>query len=168
MLIHQGLVCPVHADELQQVPPEHLQAWCVKRGVYQIPTWELIEWLQNEIKGRSAIEICAGRAGLGRYLGIRMVDNYLHTWPEVRAVFKQLRQPPSIPTPDVECMDANRAIAVYRPQVVIGAWVTQKRLHDGEDQAHPFGPDEHDILEAGCTYIHVGDLSAHGWRLPYL
>ena len=42
LLLDRGLVCPAHCHQLQQVPPAHLKVWCVRNGVYQIPTWELI------------------------------------------------------------------------------------------------------------------------------
>jgi hypothetical protein len=86
MLIENGLVRPVRWRKLKHIPQSHLMAWCVKQGVYQIPTWELIEWLKGVIGGRSAIEICAGRSCLGRALNIPMTDSYLHTDPNMNAV----------------------------------------------------------------------------------
>ena len=58
-------------------------------------------------------------------------------------------------------MDANEAVSLLRPQVVIGAWVTQKWVI-GSSEGNMFGPDEFEILDTGCTYIHLGNLKVHG------
>ena len=51
LILDGGLVRPVYAKYLQQIPRDHLRIWCVKNGVYQMPTCELIDWLQQEING---------------------------------------------------------------------------------------------------------------------
>lgn len=163
VLMPAGVVWPVSSALLREVDPQHLRAWCVKRGVYQIPTIELIAWLEKRIDGRLAIEICAGRSCLGRHIGSLMFDNYLHAQPSVRAWYERLGQTPAIPDRDVQRMDANEAVRRFTPQVVVGAWVTQKRFN-GEYQASDFGVDEHEILDAGCTYIHIGNLRPHGQK----
>src|SRR3989304_2203041 len=117
-LLDRGLVRPVHYEILEQIPRDHFRIWCVKNGVYQMPTCELIAWLQQEINGRSAIEICAGRSCLGRYLGIHMVDNYMHCLPEMNFMYSMLGQQPTQPLDDVERLDANKAVLKYQPQAV--------------------------------------------------
>lgn len=163
LLLKDGLVQPVHYAEIKGIPSDHLKLWCVKNAVYQIPTWELIHWLKREIAGRSAIEICAGKSCLGRHLGIRMVDNYMQTWPHIALYYEVMQQKAIEPPADVIEMDANEAVRRLNPQVVIGAWVSQKR-EDAEDFSHDggncYGPDEHEIADR-CTYIHVGNLGAH-------
>jgi len=37
LILDGGLVRPVYAKYLQQIPRDHLRIWCVKNGVYQIP-----------------------------------------------------------------------------------------------------------------------------------
>lgn len=162
-LMPAGVVWPVSSALLREVDPVHLRAWCVKRGVCQIPTIELIAWLKQTINGRSAIEICAGRSCLGRHIGSPMFDNYLHAQRQIRAHYKRMGQTHAIPDRDVQRMDANEAVRRFKPEVVVGAWVTQKRFN-GEEQASDFGVDEHKILDAGCTYIHIGNLGPHGQK----
>ena len=66
MLLDRGLVRPVRWKKLRHVPYGTSRLWCVRQGIYQLPTCELIEWLKEAIGGRTAIEICAGRSCLGR------------------------------------------------------------------------------------------------------
>jgi hypothetical protein len=160
LLFDEGLVRPVYAEQLRTVPHNHLRIWCSKNAVYQIPTWELLSWLEKEIAGRTAIEICAGNSCLGRHLGIRMFDNAMQTWPGIRDRYLMLRQTPIDPPPDVERMDANEAVSKYKPEVVIGAWVTQRWV-EGTEDGSIFGPNEHAILDTGCAYIHIGNLAVH-------
>lgn len=57
-------------------------------------------------------------------------------------------------------MDANEAINHYKPQVVIGAWVTQK-YQEGDADGSVFGVDELDILSKISKYIHIGNDGPH-------
>ena len=120
LLLDRGLVRPVRWKKLRCVPQAHLKVWCVRQGVYQLPTCELIDWLKEAIAGRTAIEICAGRSCLGRSLGIPMSDSYLHLHPDMHRMYQILKQTPTQPPGDVERLTANEAVAKYKPQVVIG------------------------------------------------
>lgn len=155
-----GLVRPIEYEILRRFPRNDLMAWCVLHGVYQIPTWELIDWLKNAINGESAIEIGAGKACIGRYLGIPMTDSYQQAKPIVALYYATRGQIPAIPPADVERLDAHEAIAKYRPRVVIGAWITKHSWipNDG----NYWGVQEERILRAGCTYIHIGNADPHG------
>ena len=133
----------------------------MRQGIYQLPTWELIDWLKEAIGRRMAIEICAGRSCLGRPLGIPMSDSYLHLHPDMQRMYQMLKQTPTQPPDDVERLTANEAVRKYKPQVVIGAWVTQLGT-EGLDQTNPCGTDEEAILDTGCIYIHIGNVGAHG------
>jgi hypothetical protein len=160
MLLRDGLPRSVKWKKLRGVPHNDIKVWCVRNGVYQIPTQELIEWLRSAIGNRSAIEICAGRSCLGRPLGIRMIDSFMHGDPAMNLVYRMLKQTPTVPPDDVERMNSNEAVLKYKPQVVIGAWVTQ--LGDGADgQSNPCGTDEEAILNTGAIYIHIGNLLSH-------
>lgn len=159
LLIVNGKITPIQHRFIQDVPRHDLRVWCHKRGVYQIPTLELIRWLQNEIAGRTAIEIGAGRSCLGRLLGITMVDNYMQTWPVIQLFYRATGQVPNKPDEDVLRMDANEAVNHFNPQVVVGAWITQKYVGLGDGSA--WGPDEHEIV-LGRTYIHIGNEATHG------
>lgn len=164
LLLKGGLVQPVYHEQLRDVPHEHLLQWCVQNAVYQIPTWELIWWLKREIAGRTAIEICAGKSCLGRHVGIPMTDSYQQCRADMQILYALFKQATIEPPADVLRMDANEAVRHFQPQVVVGAWVSQKRLdpHDTSlDGGNADGPDEHHILDTGCTYIHIGNEGPH-------
>ncbi len=162
MLIENNLVRPVYFNRLKRINPNHLKLWLTTHGVYQIPTWELIEWLRDTIDGRmkSTIEIGAGKACIGRHLGIHMTDSCCYEVPLIAQYYHTLGQPVTIPPPDVERLSGNDAVIKYRPQVVLGSWITQwsNIPHDGNF----FGINEERILDAGATYILVGNIDVHG------
>jgi len=160
MLRPDGQLNVVPAWKLQEFPHTDLQVWCVKRGVYQFPTEELLNWLSERIAGRKAIEICAGNGVLGRELGIASTDSYLHTKPEIIAYYELMRQAPCKPGPDVHQFEANQAVSRFKPDVVIGAWVTQ-RWQSGDQYGSAEGVDEIKLAERVSTYIHIGHDSTH-------
>ena len=53
-----------------------LRVWCICRAIYQLPTVELIEWLQTLFNLNKAIEIGAGNNYLYHHLNIKGTDNY--------------------------------------------------------------------------------------------
>jgi hypothetical protein len=161
LLDRDRLVRPVKWKKLRNVPHNDIKVWCVRNGVYQIPTQELIEWLRSAINGRSAIEICSGRSCLGRPLGIPMIDSFLHGDPSMNRVYQMFGQTPTVPPDDVERITSNEAVIKYKPKIVIGAWVTE--LGDGADgKSNPGGTDEEAILDTGAIYIHIGNAKPHG------
>ncbi|MGH3548891.1 MAG: hypothetical protein ACRDQU_12435 [Pseudonocardiaceae bacterium] len=160
MLGPGGLLNVVPSWKLTELPLATLQVWCVKRGVYQFPTEELIEWLSTRIAGRNAIEICAGNGVLGRTLGIPTTDSHMQTKPEIADYYRAMRQCPITPPPDVQRFDANQAVNHYQPDVVIGAWVTQL-WRPGDKEGSVQGVDELAIVKA-AEYIHVGNDGTHG------
>jgi hypothetical protein len=89
-----------------------------------------------------------------------MTDRYMHLDPAMNQVYRMLGQTPTIPPPDVECLTANEAVVKYKPEVVIGAWVTQ--IGDGLNNTNPYGTNEEAILQSGAIYIHIGNLAPHG------
>lgn len=159
MLRPDGLLNVVPTWKLKEFEHNTLQVWCVKRGIYQFPTEELLDWLSVQIAGRKAIEICAGNGVLGRELGIPATDNYMQTMPELVAHYKLMGQEPITPPPDVRRFDSNQAVRHFRPEVVIGAWVTQLG-HPGEDYASAVGTDELTIIQS-AKYVHIGNGGTH-------
>lgn len=158
------LVLP--ADDLRKLPLLDLQIWANKRGVYCLPTAELIAWLRTMIGGREAVEICAGNGAIGRALGIVATDSYIQTEPKMAAYYRQLGQQPIIPPPDVQKFEAVKAVQYFKPKVVVGAYVTQ--LYQLGDEGPPkigssvFGVNELLIWELVETYICIGNVTTHG------
>lgn len=149
MLRSDGSLNVVPSRKLNEFPVELLQLWCVKRGVYQYPTEELLEWLSQQTAGRRAIEICAGNGAIGRALGIVTTDSYMQTTPEIADYYNSLGQTPIMPPPDVLKLDANEAVERYEPDVVIGAWVTEL-WQPGDRMGSVWGVDELAILNRVC------------------
>lgn len=165
MLDTHGLLRVHPANTLRQITYPDLQMWCNKRGVYVVPTVELIDWLRAKIGGRSAIEIGAGHGAIGRALDIPRTDSYIQTTPEMQLYYKMHGQAPIHPPPDVLKYEASEAVARYKPQVVLGGFITQ--LYQPGDENEPkigsstFGVDELGIYEQVETYIVVGNMGPH-------
>ncbi len=160
MLIENGLVRPVRWKKLRYVNPNHIKLWCTRHGVFQVPTWELIEWLKYVIDDRWAIEVGSGKACLGRHLRIPMTDSCIAEVPLVAQFYWCIQQAPAISPPDVERLSGNDAVIKYRPQIVVGSWITQ--WSDIPFDGNYFGINEERILDTGATYILIGNIDVHG------
>jgi hypothetical protein len=162
---------PVPTAEIRKFGDMAVSQWCNFNGVYQLPTVELIDWLREEIGGRPAIEIGAGNGSIGRALGIPRTDSYLQTSPEMQLLYKMMGQQITEPPPDVDRVEASDAVIKYKPEVVIGCWVTQrfdasKGDVEGRAQALAGGIDEEWIVDNSCVkkYIVVGNRGSHGQK----
>lgn len=149
------------AATYRDIPYEHLRVWTHKNARYQIPTKELIDWLREQIAGRTAIEVCSGMGDVGHHLGIPMTDSGIQTTPVVALHYSLTGQPTITPPPDVERIDAESAVAKYKPQVVVACWLTQK-FQNGDTHGSVYGPDECKIRENCEHYILVGNENTHG------
>jgi hypothetical protein len=145
-----------------RVPLPLLRVWCNRTARYQIPTVELVEWLKDQIAGKRAIEIGSGNGDLYHHLGIPGTDNYCQQLPEVQLHYGALGQIPTNPPEDVVRMDALEAIDHYRPDVVIGCWITH-RYEESHGTGNMYGPDEREIIRQ-CRYIHIGNRDTHGQK----
>lgn len=160
-----GEIRPVHAQQLRDLGHKAVLTYCCVHAIYQIPTIELLEWLDAEIPDKqNALEICAGHGEIGRMLGIRSTDSYLHTRPEIRNYYAAARQRTTIPLPRVEKLDANTAVAKYNPTTVFGSWITQYGLCG---QSSMYGVHEAEILlhPSVRRYIMIGNDAPHGEKL---
>jgi len=141
--------------------PAALRVWCHDHARYNVITGELLDWLREQIGTRTALEIAAGMGDLGYRLGIPMTDSHVQADdPSVKAVMKACGQVGTTPPPDVLKMDAQTAVKKFKPQVVIGAWVTQRWL-PGDEEGSIVGPREEEIIKNCETYIHIGNEIVH-------
>ena len=132
-LDEQERLKPVEAHEVDSLPRSKLVQYCNQKGFYSIPTTELIEFLESEIECKDkALEIGAGNGVYGRTLGIKMVDNYMQH-PKNKNKFNMayyaMKEVGITTVPygdDVEEKDAKDAISLYKPNVILAAWFTQK------------------------------------------
>lgn len=144
-----------------------------RHGIYSFPTVELVDHLRTVIGGRTAIEIGAGNGVLAAALGIPATDSRQHEKEPFRDLYVPGRLGPPVRYGDniIEC-HASRAVRRYKPQVVIGCWVTWKydpRRH--EAGGNIVGVDDDDILDHCETYVNVGNELVHAprkiWARPH-
>lgn len=164
LLDDAGLLRVHPAATLTGLPWPDLALWGNKYGVYVFPTAELVEWLKTRIRGRTAVEICAGHGAVGRAVGVPRTDSYIQTTPDMVLYYALHGQTPIAPPADVERLEAAEAVAKYKPQVVFGCFVTQKYQPGDEDAkigSSVFGVDEFNVYDKAETYIVVGNLGPH-------
>ncbi len=155
------------------VTPIERLAFGMRHGIYGLPTVELVARLKEIIGGRTAIEIGAGHGQLAHALGIPGTDSKEQEAPGLKLYYALRGQRTVKYGPSVVQMDAATAVRHYRPQVVIGCWVTQE--HDGENWtpgAGKFnGVDEVDVIAQCETYVLIGNEEVHKdkriWSLPH-
>jgi hypothetical protein len=146
------------------IPKYDVNSWRMflgNKGVYQLPTIELIDFLRHLIQGKQAIEICCGHGTIGYTLGIPTSDRKLSEGTGNEAADLSLqsaqnawsRHPYDFPK-YVENLTAYQAVEKYKPQVVIGCWVTEKNRH--KRQGSGYGVEEDKIIDRVETYIHTG------------
>ncbi len=163
LFIKDGNITPVPYEEISKFSQNAISIFCVKYGIYQVPTTELIKFLESEIADKeSTIEIGAGNGCIGRALGIRMTDNKMQLWPEIQELYSNLQQPVVKYGNDVEEIDANTAVIKYRPHTVIGSWITEK-WQEGMQYGNQWGPQEYKMFSDGVEkYIMIGNHKTHG------
>lgn len=148
--------------ELRKIPFQYLQIFCAQHAIYTIPTQELIVYLKYLIKGRSAIEICAGHGAIGRLLGIPSTDSYCQQDTDfLKWYYQKLGQNPTAPQTDVLKFEALQAVKHFKPAVVIGSYVTQMWLSKRDTHASIYGVREDILFDRVKTYIKIGNLDVH-------
>ena len=160
-----GVLQVVDSSVYKQFNGDMLSQLCVENGYYCLPTSELIEWLHNRIAGRSAIEVGAGCGVVGRALGIKMTDNFQQDMPKYNNLYRMAGQAPITYGKDVLKIEALDAVKRFKPEVVIGCWVTHKydgRNHDAG--GNEIGLKEERILRRVKEYIVIGNDGTHSLK----
>jgi len=159
-----GMLPLLPAAFYDSFPQDSLWLWCHTNARYGLPTVELVEWLQEKIAGRKAIEVGAGSGDLAHHLGIQPTDNRMQEWPHIRAHYAGLRQPVIQYGDRVASYDALDAVDFYKPEVVIASWVTEwidPFLPPPPHGGNAWGVKE-DRIVAQCDYILIGNAAVHG------
>ncbi len=154
------------AEFWNQHSQNFISNFCYKHGMYCIPTTELIDWLQNRIRDRRAIEIGAGNGAVGRAVGIKTTDSYQQTKKKYKRLYAVVKQPTVNYGKDVIRCDALEAVKRFKPEVVLGCWVTHKykpNMHKAG--GNEVGIDEHKLLMKVQEYIVVGNETVHAKKL---
>jgi hypothetical protein len=155
-----GTIRPIPAGEVEKFDLQALRLFLHKYGLYTMPTTELIDYLAGIIAGKSAIEIGAGLGVIGRSLGIPITDNKMQEWPSVKARYDAARQPTINYPPDIIELDAHDAVRRYKPQIVIGSYITHK-WKPGMNSGNQFGVDNLKIARKVQAYYMIGNLNTH-------
>lgn len=133
-----------------------------QHGIYSFPTDELVEHLKNVIGERSAIEIGSGNGVLAEALDIPATDNRMQEMTKYAKIYAREKQKPVSYGPNVIKCPAHEAVRRFKPQVVIGCWVTH--LYDPMRHwagGNEIGVDEEDILRNCEEYVFVGNTAVH-------
>lgn len=156
-IMKDGLI-QIHPFEFyKQFTRTQLVNFFVEYGVYVLPTAELIAWLKANIRGK-AIEIGAGNGAIARALQIPATDSYMQAEPAIIAAYATMGQKPIVYPSDVEKLNYSFAIKKYKPETVIGAFITHK--YNGID-GNALGVNEGFILNYCKRYIMIGNLDTH-------
>lgn len=163
-----GRLQAMPADYYARWSQNDLSLWCVHRGLYCLPTLELVDFIRGQIDCEDALEIGAGNGALGRAVGIPLTDSYQQEKEEVRELYvDRLGQAVVSYGNDVERCTALEAAEEYRPRVVLAAWVTH-RYNSKCPQLHGnmHGVDESKLLGKKYVrrYIFVGHERVHGLK----
>jgi hypothetical protein len=161
LLMPNGKLKLLSSLDYAKYTTQELQLFGYKNARYGIPTIELVEYIKTIIGDRSAIEIGSGHGDLGYHLGIPMTDSKIQTTLEIKAYYEALRQPLIDYPEDVEKIEALDAVKKYKPQVVVGSWLTTYSAGPAEYGSSPAGIKEDEILNLVETYILVGNLDSH-------
>ncbi len=157
-------IIPASAREILEFNQNQISQFCHTYAIYQVPTIELIDFLKKEII-ETAIEIGSGNGSIGRSLNIPMTDNCMQKWKSIKAHYKVLKAPTINYPSDIIELDAHSAVNQYKPQTVIGSWITQKYEPHmekySEVSANVFGVDEIELLRKVKKYIHIGNEHTH-------
>lgn len=156
-----NIFLPIPDNIIKNYP---LESWIIflgHNGVYQLPTEGLISFLGHLIKGKKAIEICCGMGLVANALGIPATDRMLSQGTGNENADIMLKKDEQIYArypyqflDNVENLTSYQAVIKYRPDIVIGCWVTPKAK--GRKLGSAYGTDEEKLLQQVKTYIHCG------------
>lgn len=127
----------------------------VKKALYGIPTLELVEYLKPHITSNT-IEIGSGNGVLAKALNIKATDNHTQADFGVRLTYLLMAQAPVEYGKNVEKIDDVKAIEKYKPDTVIGSWLSDiVNMKIGIK-----GIDEESIIK-NARYIYIGNKKTH-------
>lgn len=157
-----GVLQPMPAKWWAKQSREAKMVFGHQHALYSFPTQQGIDTIKTWIGDREALEIGAGNGGYCKALGIRGTDNKMQEWPEIKDHYTAHGQPAIKYGPHVEEIGGNDAVNLYRPQVVLAAWVTHKSMDDRpECRGNYWGVSEHAILPLVEEYIFIGNTNTH-------
>lgn len=170
LLDERGLYKAVPYETLADIPTNDLQVFANDHAIYQFVTIELLDWLRTEIDGMKALEICAGNGVIARNLGIVGIDSRIQENRRFQKVLQEkygsaadgfaLTRPPR----EIKRYETLDAIRVFRPDIVVGAFVTPRGTRANSAagiQCNHYGPDMLEMFKKIKKYIHIGNKNTH-------
>lgn len=162
VLDHEGRIKELPAAQWLRFPREEVRMFMHEYPVYVLPTTELLDALEDLTEGLRTIEIGAGSGSIGRHLGIKMTDSYLQQDNEQVKVFYQLTGQSLIHyPPDVIKADALTAYRRFKPECILGCYVTH-RWREGMRNGSMYGVDFERLLPLVKRLILIGNKHTHG------
>ena len=166
LLDEEGRLKVVPASVYAGYSQDEIALWANRHAYYYLPTVEAVAFIREALLGAPdrALEIGAGAGAFGRALGIRMTDSYQQERPEIRGLYELMKQPVIRYGRDVEKLDAHEAIEKYKPEVVVAAWVTNRKDDSrGARIGNPDGVWEEHVIGSDSVrrYVFVGHEQVH-------
>ena len=167
ILLKDGELQVLSAADLLQIEYLDLRLWCHKKGIYGIPSKELIEVIKSHLVENKSIEVGGGCGVFGRALNIPSTDSMIQSSAEMMAIYALLGQPVVKYGSNVIGLEASDAIDKYKPDVVFGSWVTQY-VNDNEPVPEGggsvYGLKESEFMPKIKKYIVYGNDVVHGQK----
>lgn len=167
VLDQDGRIKELPAVEWLQFPWEELRMFMHEYPVYVLPTTELLDVLEDLTDGLKTIEIGAGSGSIGRHLGIKMTDSHLQQDNAmVKKLYELTGQPVIHYPPDVIKADALTAYRRFKPECILGCYVTH-RWREGMQNGNMYGVDFERLLPLIRRLVLVGNKHVH-WKNPIM
>ena len=167
VLDENGRIKELPAVEWLRFPWDELRMFLHEYPVYVLPTTELLDALEDLTEGLKTIEIGAGSGSIGRHLGIKMTDSYLQQDnAQVKMLYQLSGQPVIHYPPDVIKADALTAYRRFKPECILGCYVTH-RWREGMQNGNMYGVDFERLLPLVKRLILVGNKHIH-WENPIM
>lgn len=164
ILIKNGHIKIVDYSVYKKIPSSHIKQFCVAKGLYQLPTTELVNWVSEKIGDRKAIELASGNGVFAKALNITATDSRMQELPEVKFQYLMMQQPIVKYGKNIKKYEAKKAIKKYKPKVAVACWLTQI-LRSNSEQGSFYGADEEWIINNVDCYIHIGNRQPHQKRI---
>jgi hypothetical protein len=150
------------ASYYESTTPQERIAFCVKHGVYNLPTHEQVDALRDIIGSKRTIEIGSGNGVLAKELGIPATDNFMQERKDVLDILDGHGQMPVPYGPNVERIDGVAALGKYHPHTILACWLTH--LYRPKHHArggNVLAPDEKALLKGCSMFVMVGNTHTH-------
>lgn len=136
-----------------------IKNFMLKHGIYFIPTLESVKILKSYIGDKNAIEIGCGNGALGRALDIPITDSKLQEENSVKIFYEASGQPTIKYPDDVLKLEAQEAIRFFKPNIVIGSFITHKYTEKTKS-GNLYGVQE-ELVICKANYIMIGNKDTH-------